>query len=417
MPETDEGKKEIQASDNTKQDSGSTEKRMLVPSLAIAGLAVSMPVLVLTLLTVDIAIAFEVPVGVAAQLNSFFSASGVVFALLMGWLVVRFRHKYLLLVGISLVVMASVLAFFAPSLMFMESAYVLAGGGAVMVNVMSLTIVGEHLPANRKAKAVSYLFAFASLAYVIGIPLIGVATDLGGWKTVFLYLLLPITAASLLMSVFSLPSTPQKQSSPAGRTGFLSSLRQVFSNRSAAACLVGTIVIAAGSMSFGIFAVAYYREYFLMPRDFGTAVLIVISALFVVASLIAGRIVNMVGGRNMTALSYLITGVFSIAFFFGPSLWICLALNLVHASSWAAGSTAYRCLVMDQVPRSRGTLFSLNDVFTSVGVAIGAAVGGALLVAFSYQAVGLVYGALCLAGVAIYFFGVRDSKEHELTTS
>jgi predicted MFS family arabinose efflux permease len=304
------------------------------------------------------------------------------------------------------------MAFFAPSLVFMQSAYVLAGGGAVMVNVMSLTLVGEHLPNNRKAKAVSYLFAFGSLAYVIGTPLIGALTDVGGWRVVFLCLLLPTTAASFLLTLFSLPRQQknQRHSSPE-KTAFFSSVKQILGNRSAAACLVGTVLVSAGSTSFGIFAIAYYREHFLMPRDFGVAVTFVISILFVVAALIAGRFVNRLGGKNMTALCYLITGIFSLVFFFGPSLWVCLVLNLVHASSWAAGATAYRCLVIDQIPQSRGTLFSLSDVCTNVGVAIGAAAGGGLLIAFSYQAVGLVYGSLCLAAVAIYFFGARDPSK------
>ena len=385
------------------------QKRTFVPALALAGFAVSIPGLILTLLAVDIASTFQVPVGFAAQLSTTNGAAGVVFALLMGGLAVRFKHKSLLLVGVGLVAAGSLIAFAAPSLAVMQLVYVLAGGGAVIVNIMSLTLVGEFLPSNKKAKVVSYLFAVISLAYVVGTPLIGLLTNFGGWRIVFVFLVLPTTAAGLALSLLTLPSGKAQTQLPVVETSLLKSFRQVFSNRSAASCLVGGIIGAAGTATFGIFAIAFYREHFLMPRDFGVEVTFVISALFVVSALVMGRLVNRFGGKNMTVVSYLLTGIFTIAFFFGPNLWVCLALNLAHAWFFAAGGTAYRCLVLDQVPQSRATMLSMSDVFGNVGVAIGAAVGGGLLVLLSYQVVGLAFGTLCLAATAIYFFLTRDS--------
>ncbi len=399
---------EIQGDHSQIASVGEEEKRMFVPSLAIAGFAVLIPALMLTLFTVDIALTFHVSVGVAAQLSTVNSIAQVVFALLMGVLAVRFRHKSLLLIGLLFIVASAIIGFFAPTLVLMQSAFVLVGGGSVMVNIMSFTLVGEFLPLQKKAKAVSYVFAITSFASLVGIPVMGFLSDVGGWRSVFMFFVLPISVASLAFSVLSLPSGPAKSIDPEPKGGYVSSFRQVFSNKSAVSCLVGGIVAAAGTISFGIFAIAFYREHFLVPIDFTVGVMLAVSSVFIVAALVIGRLVNRFGAKNLAVGSLLLSGIFTAAFFLAPNLWVALVLNVTQACFFAAGGTAFSCLILDQVPQSRGTIMSLNTVCGSVGGAIGAALGGGLLVLFSYQAVGFAFAVLCGAASVIYYFLTKD---------
>ena len=384
------------------------EKSMFVPSLAVAGFAASIPALMLTILTVDMASTFHVSVGVAAQLSTVNSTAQVVFALLMGVLAVRFNHKSLLLIGSLFVVASAIIGFFAPTLVLMQTVFVFVGGGSVMVGIMSLTLVGEFLPSHRKAKAVSYLFAIGSLASLVGNIVIGFLTNVGGWRSVFLLLVLPVSVAGLVLSFLSLPSKPAEPRNPVPKEGYVTSFKQVFSNRSAISCLVGGIVAAAGVGSFGIFAIAFYREHFLVSRDFTVAVMLAVSSVFIVAALVVGRLVNRVGAKNLAVGSLLLSGVFSVAFFLAPNLWVALGLNVIQAWFFAAGGTAYSCLILDQVPHSRGTMMSLNTVCGGVGGAIGVAIGGTLLVLISYQAVGFAIAAFCFVATAIYYFLTKD---------
>jgi MFS transporter, DHA1 family, purine base/nucleoside efflux pump len=170
----DTGNEDSKIQDDSSQTASFSEKRrMLVSSLAVTGFAVSIPVLMLTLLTVNIAETFHVSVGVAAQLSTVSSTTQVIFALLMGVFAVRFKHKsLLLLIGTFFIVVSTIISFFAPTLALMQIVFALVGGGSVIVNIMSPTLIGELLPSQKKAKAVSYFFAITSFASLVGNPIL-----------------------------------------------------------------------------------------------------------------------------------------------------------------------------------------------------------------------------------------------------
>jgi predicted MFS family arabinose efflux permease len=396
-------------SQQTANDSSEPQpKRIFVPSLAIVSFVVSIPGLILTILIVDMAAAFNVPVGVAAQLSTVNSIAQVVFALLMGAFAVRFRHKSLLLIGTFLVILSAVFSFFAPTFGLIQFAYIFAGGGAVMVNIMSMTLIGEFLPSHKKAKAISYLFAIIFMASLVGTPLIGFLTNISGWRSVYLLLILPFSIVGVAMSFLGLPSGFAQRQELADRGRYLKSFKQVFSNRSAAACLIGGIIGTAGAGSFGIFALAFYRQHFLASRDFTVAVMFLVSVLFIISALIIGRLVNRFGAKNLSVASFLLVAGFIVAFFVAPNLYVALALNVCHALLYAGNTTAFHCLILDQVPQSRGTMLSLNTVCGCIGSAIGVAVGGALLLVSSYMAVGIAFGVLSIAAAAINGFLTSD---------
>lgn len=382
--------------------------RMFIPSLAVAGFAVSISAPMLSLLTVDIAASFNVPVGVAAQLSTVNSTAEVIFALVMGALAVRFRHKSLLLFGTLLVMVSAFVGFFAPTLTTLQFAFALEGGGTVMVNIMSMTLIGELMPTQKKAKAVSYILAIISLAALVGNPLIGAVTNFGGWRSVFMFLVLPMSTLGLFLSTLSLPSFSTKSKTQIQAMDYLQNFRHVLSNRSASGCLFGYIFSAAANGSFGVFAIAYYRQHFLVSRDATVFIMLAVSGLFIVSALFVGRIVNRFGAKKISVLGTFITGGFSIAFFLAPTLEAALTLNMIQAWFFSFAGTAFSCLVLDQVPQSRATMLSLRSVSGSVGTAIGAAVGGALLVVSSYQAVGLAFGAICCTAAVIYLVFTKD---------
>jgi predicted MFS family arabinose efflux permease len=172
--------------------------------------------------------------------------------------------------------------------------------------------------------------------------------------------------------------------------------------------LIGSIFSATGNASFGIFAIAFYREHFLVSLDFTVAIMLAVYGTFIISALSIGRLVNRFGAKALTAGCMLISGVFAMSFFFAPTLEIALALNFAQAGLWAASGTACNCLVLDQVPQSRGTMLSLRNVCGSIGAAIGTALGGALLILFSYQAVGLAFGGVSGISGLIYLFLTTD---------
>ena len=396
-----------------KYDAFSVEKpsfgRFVVSALTISAFAVQISSPTLNLLAVDFANTFQVPVGVTAQLGTINNGAEAVFALIMGFLAIRFKHRLLLLAGILFVSVSAAGCFFAPDFFSLQIFFAMEGIGTVMVTIMGATIIGDSTSLNKKAKAISYITAGTFLATLVGTPIIGFITDIGGWRAVFLFFVLPVSVVGLLVAFFSLPSEPRRNQ-VGGKSFYLSSFRKVLANRSASAALVGAMLGSATTVA--LFALSFYREQFSQSLNFTVVVLLVAQSLFVVGSLVAGRLTNRFGSKPLIVIGLVVSGVLTIAFFFMAELWIALTLDMMHVFFSALAFTAGRCLCLDQVPLSRSTMVSLGVIFGSIGAAVGMAVGGALLVLFSYQIVGVAFGAIGLGGACIFYFLTKDPYQN-----
>ncbi len=81
-----------------------------------------------------------------------------------------------------------------------------------------------------------------------------------------------------------------------------------------------------------------------------------------------------------------------VAVFNTSSFWVALALGILAMVMVGMGYTASNHLTLMQVPRYRGTIMSLFSAANSLGLALGAAIGGMILLSFDYYSLG--YGAL-----------------------
>jgi predicted MFS family arabinose efflux permease len=285
--------------------------------------------------------------------------------------------------------------------------YAIEGIGTVMVAIMAYTLIGEFLPSQKKAKAVSYIVAVTALASLVGALVIGFITKVAGWQLNFLWFVLPVSTTGLALAFLALPSKSHEKPLAASKGTYLSSFKQILLNRSAASCLVGVILAATAGVA--LFAVAFYRENFMVSRDFTVGQVLTATSMYVVASLVVGRFVNKVGAKTLTVAGSLGGGILLMLFFFMPNLWVAFSVDMVHVWFAATAFTAFQCLVLDQVPKARGTMMSLITMFANIGVAIGAALGGAVLALFvSYQAVGLTLGATSIAAAAVIYFFSKD---------
>jgi predicted MFS family arabinose efflux permease len=76
--------------------------KTFVSTLALAQLVSALPILITSLLLIEISQSFSIEVGIAGQVRSVASTVSVVMGLLMGGLSIRFNHKSLYLVGLVL---------------------------------------------------------------------------------------------------------------------------------------------------------------------------------------------------------------------------------------------------------------------------------------------------------------------------
>jgi len=386
---------------------------LFLPSLAISNFATGPLGVLITLLLIDIAQSFEVSVGVTGQINTFSYVVSVVFALFMGILSVKFRHKSLLIAGLLCVGVSALGCFLASNFNLMLISYSLSGVGTAMVFPMTITLVGEHLHLEKRGNAVGWIIAAGSLSYLIGAPAIGFIAGIGGWRLTLLGFVFPISLAGLFLALLGLPSASSKKLA-INKTTYLRSFKGVLLNISAAACLAGNVLRTASFVAIVLYGISFFRQRFMVSTDFASVIIIGAALCYTLGSLVAGRLVNKFGRKSLTVLAALLAGIFIIAFVYLPNLWLSLALNFL--GTWFSGmaSSAANSLSLEQAPRFRGTMMSINSAALSLGNALGSALGGLALVLFNYEVMGSILGAMGIVAAMIFYLLTIDQSTPQL---
>ncbi|MFQ6126254.1 MAG: MFS transporter [Candidatus Heimdallarchaeota archaeon] len=169
-------------------------RRLLLPSLAISNVAIQPPFILTGLLLIDIGNTFDHPVGVTGQLQTAAAFIAAIAALFMGVLSVRYQHKSLLLSGLLFFCISALGCSFALNFNMMLITFSITGLGMAMVTPMIFALIGAHFPLEKRASTIGSVNASASLAYVIGAPIIGFIAGVGGeegWHWAFLGIVSP----------------------------------------------------------------------------------------------------------------------------------------------------------------------------------------------------------------------------------
>ena len=383
--------------------------KLLVPAMVVATAAVHVSSSVLTLFLVDVASTFNISVGIASQLATVNYAGEFAFSLLLSVLAVRFKYKPLILTGILFAFLSAIGNFLAQDFFTMQIFFVMEGIGTVLVTVISLTLFGDFLSPKKRAKAVSYLVATLWITALISFPWAGFVANVIGWRSIFILHLLPISLVGLILAFFAVPAKSHEPTALAKKASYIENIKQILTNKSATACLTGTILSATGPQ-VGIFGVAFYRQRFSVPLDFTVILSMIFIVVYIVGSFVAGRLTNRFGAKSIAVLGTMFSGVFTMIFFLIPHLWGALLFDFLQVCFAAIAFPSFICLVLAQVPKSRSTMMSLNGAMGSLSRTIAPAVGGALLVfTFGfYGAVGLALGGMTVASSIILLLLAKD---------
>lgn len=401
-------KREVQVCPMTSTKTNPT----FVLTLALANLVTALPILITSLLLIDISQSFGIDVGVAGQVRSVASTASVVMGLLMGGLSVRFSHKGLYLLGLGLLSGSALCCSLAPTFPILLVAFALFGLSVTVIRPIGYALMGQFIPLQQRPKVMSYLIVGITSAYLVGSSLVNV---IGEWRLMFLVLLLPLTLINVGLAWIGIPSKPRETSeNPAYQRAFT----EVLFNKSALACLVAyTLFHLGGNTVVVTFSGSFYRQTFLADTAFVSFAFMGCSSISIVGSVLGGRLVNRFGRKPVTVLSTLLAGVFSILYVNVTHLWASLVLWFVAAWFIGIGMTAYNSLALEQAPAYSGTMMSLSEVALFGGVAIGSALGGILLLAFNYQVLGLLGGLVVVASLLFQLFAMDPTARRKQALS
>lgn len=361
------------------------------------------------MLLVDIGLTFGCSVGVMGQILTSSSIIAVIFALLMGLLSVRFKHKSLLITGLSFYAASALGCILAPNYASMLLSYSMSGIGIAMVNPMSIALVGEHIPLEERPSAISWIFACMALSssFVAG-PVITYLSGLGGWRTAFLGYPLLIALASLIIAYVGISSLPQNPESAVRGGDYLEGFKELFSNRSAIACLIGAMLSAAAFQSIVAYGISFYREKFLIPKELTALLWSGMPLGFSVGNLFGGKFVNKFGRKQLTVLGLILFGFFIMFYTNIPGFWLSITLAYLCCLFAGIRAPAASSLTLEQIPRFRGTMMSTNSAAASLGSALGSGVGGMVLLWYGWEVLGMALGGIGIAAALIYYLFTID---------
>ncbi len=381
-------------------------KKFFLPALGLAIFSAWLITVTFQLLLIQIAKSFQVQVGTAGIVAAVGSVSGIVAGLLLSFLSVRFNHKLFLLVGLLFTSSAALGFFFSPNFNFVLASNIGVGTGIAMVTSMAYSLIGEFYPIENRGKAIGWMVAAATLASVIGAPIIGVIANIGTWRATMIWFSLPVTLVSLVLALLVIPKESVEQQI-CQKEPFFAGCKQVFSNKSATASLFANMLaVAEGSIAF--YAVSFFITQFATSISVGSIIILVGSILSSAGGVVAGLFVNRMGRKNLGTATGLIAALLTLTFTFMPSFGLSWGLNALRF--WFAGmsSTALGSLVIEQVPKFRSTMTSLNVTFINLGMLTASLAGGIALNIYNYQTLGLILGGLGMVGTVVWVSLVRD---------
>ena len=393
--------------------------RFFVPSLAAAFFSTWIIESLTGVFLVDVATTFfgspsPIALATTGQLVTISSVVSVVFAALLGFLSVSHSHKKLLLIGSFSVTLGILGCFFAPDFLVMQFFFPIEGIGTVVVGAMAFTLVGEFLVVNRRPRAIGWILAGNSLAGIVGSIVISLFfSDTGGWRSYLLWFALPVSIVSLIAIFFSVPSTPPQETKTSGKEAYISSYKQVFLRKSAASCLIGAMFRQAGFAWVIVYSASFFRQEFGLSLASVALLGLVAAAIFVLAQIVGGHLVQRVGRKRLLVATLVISspGLMLVAFI--PNLWIVLIINWIGGFIYGMNFPASISLILEQAPESRGTMMSMELVFVTFGVGLGAALGGFALIISGWIGLILTFAAMQLIAAAIFFFLTKDPCSRE----
>jgi DHA1 family inner membrane transport protein len=383
---------------------------MVLPSLVISRFATMPPNFLTGLLLIDIGASFGLAVGVTGQIRTAASIVGVLSALLISALSLRFRSKSLLVGGLGILIASTVGCALAPSFTVLLVIYALTGMAGSLVGPMAFTLVAEHFPPEQRTNALSWIITGMSAANLIGAPIIGYISGFVGWRGSFLWFVLPVSLLGLFLAVRFIPSGQRSDpGEKGGGVGIMEGFRGVLTDTSAVACLAGTAFIAAAYMAMVSYAPSYYREQFSLSTAQASFVIIGSSVFFITGTRICGRLVSKFGRKPMMLWPSVLAALSIFVYLNIPNIWLSLAARFLGSTSSAIVFTTANALTLEQAPIFRGTVMSLSQATFSLGGVLGTGLGGLIVLISGYGAMGLSHGAMMVVAMLILYFLAKES--------
>ncbi|MFF8841162.1 MFS transporter [Streptomyces sp. NPDC015127] len=293
----------------------------------------------------------------------------------------------------------------------------LVGASTAVLNPALTAAAADRFGSGKAAgRAATLVTATQSMTAMLAAPVIALPALFWGWQGD----LVAVTAACLLLGLVFLGRGTRQELQAAGneqRLSYLASFKALGAVRGVVPLLLVSLLRTAVFMGYLAYLAAYYDDRFDLDPGLFAFVWTLSGASFFVSNLFTGRITNADVSRISTERMLVIGLVAALAsvvgFYFTHWLPLALVLTSVHAAAHAVVAACAVSLLVRRCGSLRGSALSLNAAGQSLGVFVGAALGGAGLGLAGYPGVAAVFGALVVVALGAAALVLRAGPAEE----
>jgi predicted MFS family arabinose efflux permease len=327
----------------------------------------------------EVARDFGVETSTAGQLRAVSGVAGAVVALSAGTLARRVGTRDQLLAGCTLLALGSLGSAAAPSFALLAAAQVAVGAGFATVLSTGIAAAAEWTAPECRYRVLAWTLLGQPAAWVLGMPVIGLVSDLG-WR--WTWVIVPFSASGL--ALVALSTRHKDAPAVAQHRAAVSPWRRP----QVAAWATGELLAYTAWTGALVFGGALFVESYELSAAATGAILGAAALGYFPGTLLARRHVEAGSRRLLVVLgvaSALMVGAFGLV---RPAWWLS-ALVLATAMGVVGGRTiAGSAFGLDAAPEQRVGVMGIRAAAVQLGYLLGAGLGGVALAAGGYGALG-----------------------------
>jgi MFS transporter, DHA1 family, inner membrane transport protein len=368
-------------------------------------------IVIISPLAVAIAEDFDVSVSLSGQLRTVSALVSAFLAPFVGLMSDRIGRKPVMLLGLFSILSFGIASTVAPTFALLMAAQSIAGFGIAALLSSGYAVVADAFPPERRAWAVGIISVGQPMAWVIGLPLIGLVADGFGWRWSFVAV--PVLF-SLLGFLFIRFVPGERRSSRNGvQERPLVSLASILRARSPRSWILAELTAYSGWAGTLVFLGAYYISEHGRSTAL-TGILLSLTALaFVAGSLVSSRVVERFGAKVAICSGAIASAVaLMVTLVIIPGVWVSLVLLMIFGMTQGVRGAAASVLGLMQSPEHQGAMMGFRASVVQMGYVLGGLAGGGLLAVGGYALLGTTFGMVIV--IASIFMAIAvDTGESE----
>ncbi|MFC0627817.1 MFS transporter [Kribbella deserti] len=252
-------------------------------------------------------------------------------------------------------------------------------------------------------RAATLVTATTSMTAMLAAPVVALPALIWGWRGN----LVAVGIISLALSgAFFYRGRGRKAPLAADsvRVGYIASYRALGRISGAVPLLLVAMLRTAAFMGYLAYLAAFYDERFELTPGWFALVWTLSGASFFVGNLLAGRYIAMdrpwIGPERMLVLALGVALLSVVAFYFAATLPLALLLTAMMGASHATVAACVTTLLVRRSGDLRGSALGVNAAGMSLGVFLGAAIGGLGLGLGGYPGTAAAFGLITAIAIA-----------------